>query len=312
MDTTLNASVIRTDVWANEIKDILQEELVSDKLVRWVSPDFPDGNTLHIPTLSELNVRDYKEGEEVVLDDANTGEFTLQIDKYYQAGFIIYDKFKQDSFYINELVSKFVDKLTRALMEKKEIDVLSLPNTGAHSQTAGDPNIINGAAHRMLASGANETITLKDIAKAKFALDKANVSKVGRIAIVDPAVAFQLVNIDNVIRQDVYGANSNLKEGLSGTVYLGRYLGFDFFESNLLDEYAASTNIDGNTSTNTGSFNIFLGNDAFIGAMRTMPEIEAWRVHEKKGDAYHATVRYGIDVYRPEALVTIAANNQAI
>jgi len=312
MDTITNASVIRTDVWANEVKDILQEELVSDKLVKWVSSDFPDGNALHIPTLSELNVRDYKEAEEIVLDDANTGEFILQIDKYYQAGFIVYDKFKQDSFYINELISKFVDKLTRALMEKKEVDVLSLPNTGAHSQTAEDPNIINGAAHRMLASGANETITLKDIAKAKFALDKANVSKVGRIAIVDPAVAFQLVNIDNVIRQDVYGANSNLKEGLSGTVYLGKYLGFDFFESNLLDEYAAATNIDGNTSTNAGSFNIFLGNDAFIGAMRTMPEIEAWRVYEKKGDAYHATIRYGIDVYRPEALVTIAANNQAI
>jgi hypothetical protein len=255
-----------------------------------------------------LNVRDYEEGQEVVLDDANTGEFTLSIDKYYQSGFIVYDKFKQDSFYVNELVSNFVGKLTRALMEKKEIDVLALQG----KQTAANSNTINGAAHRMLASGTNEAITLKDIAKAKFALDKANVSKVGRVAVVDPAVSYQLVNIDNVIRQDVYGANANIKEGLSGTIYLGRYMGFDFFESNLLDTYAAATNIDGSSSTNAGAYNLFLGQDAFVGAMRAMPEIENWRVHEKKGDAYHATVRYGIDLYRPEALVVIGANNSAV
>jgi hypothetical protein len=307
MDTTFNSSVIRTDVWANEIKDILQEELIGDRLVRWIS-EFPEGDTLHIPTLSELNVRDYEEGQEVVLDDANTGEFTLSIDKYYQSGFIVYDKFKQDSFYVNELVSNFVGKLTRALMEKKEIDVLALQG----KQTAANSNTINGAAHRMLASGTNEAITLKDIAKAKFALDKANVSKVGRVAVVDPAVSYQLVNIDNVIRQDVYGANANIKEGLSGTIYLGRYMGFDFFESNLLDTYAAATNIDGSSSTNAGAYNLFLGQDAFVGAMRAMPEIENWRVHEKKGDAYHATVRYGIDLYRPEALVVIGANNSAV
>lgn len=307
MDTTFNSSVIRTDVWANEIKDILQEELIGDRLVRWIS-EFPDGDTLHIPTLSELNVRDYEEGQEVVLDDAHTGEFTLRIDKYYQSGFIVYDKFKQDSFYVNELVSNFVGKLTRALMEKKEIDVLALQG----KQTAANANTINGAAHRMLASGTNEAITLKDIAKAKFALDKANVSKVGRVAVVDPAVSYQLVNIDNVIRQDVYGANANIKEGLSGTIYLGRYMGFDFFESNLLDTYAAATNIDGSSSTKAGAYNLFLGQDAFVGAMRAMPEIENWRVHEKKGDAYHATVRYGIDLYRPEALVVIGANNSAV
>jgi hypothetical protein len=40
MDTTFNSSVIRTDVWANEIKDILQEELIGDRLVRWIS-EFP-------------------------------------------------------------------------------------------------------------------------------------------------------------------------------------------------------------------------------------------------------------------------------
>lgn len=303
MDTNYNHTAIRTDVWSQEIKDILQEELVGDMLCRWIT-DFPDGDTLHIPTLSEMNVRDYTEGSEITLDDANTGEFTLTIDKYYQSGFIVYDKFKQDSFYINELVSNFVGKITRALMEKKEVDLLSLGTANAAASLS-----INNAEHRLVGSGTGEVISLADIAKAKFALDKANVSKVGRRAVVDPSVSYQLVNIDNVIRQDVFGQNAHLKEGLSGTIYIGRYLGFDFYESNLCETYTGGTTIGGAATTNAGVYNQFLGQDAFIGAMRAMPELESWRVHEKKGDAYHATVRYGIDVYRPESQVIIGTNS---
>jgi len=107
----------------------------------------------------------------------------------------------------------------------------------------------------------------------------------------------------------VYGTQSHLKEGLSGTSYIGKYLGFDFFESNMLDNSDSNTvTIYTGTTVDTPVYNIFCGQDAFIGAMRAMPEIEAWRVHEKKGDAYHATVRYGIDLFRPEALVVIATN----
>jgi len=197
MDTTTNSSVIRTDVWSQEIKDILQEELMLDQKVRWIQ-DFPDGETLHIPTLSELNVRDYTEGSEVTLDDVTTGEFTLAIDKYYESGFIIYDKFKQDSFYINEVTSNFVGKLTRALAEKKEFDISALQS----EQGTTDQSEIDGANHRLVGSGTDNVIALVDVAKAKFALDKSNVSKVGRVAYVDPSTSYQLTQIDDVIRQD--------------------------------------------------------------------------------------------------------------
>lgn len=308
ISTTNNSSVIRTDVWSQEVKDILQEELMMDKKVRWITGDFPDGDNLHIPTLSELNVRDYAEGDEITLDDANTGEFTLAIDKYYQAGFQIFDKFKEDSFYIDTVRSNFVGKISRALAEKKELDISALQA----KQTAADSNTFNGAAHRLLASGTSEVMTLADIAKAKFALDKGNVSKAGRMAVVDPATAYQLVNIDNVIRQDVYGSNAHLKDGLSGNSFIGRYLGFDFYESNMLDTYAATTDVAGAAATNAGAYNMFLGEEAFIGAMRCMPDIESFRVPERKADAYHATIRYGLDLFRPESLIVIGANSAAV
>ena len=56
LDTSNNSSLIRTNVWANEVKDVLQEELMMASHVRWIT-EFPDGDTLNIPTLSEMTVR---------------------------------------------------------------------------------------------------------------------------------------------------------------------------------------------------------------------------------------------------------------
>lgn len=304
VSTSNNQEFIRLDVWSQEIKEILQEELMADAAVNWIS-DFPDGNEIHIPSLSELNVRPYVEGDEVVLDDISTGEFTLTIDKYYNTGFIIYDKFKQDSFYINQVKSKFVQGITRALMEQKEADIFGLQS----KQTASDPNNINSFAHRVAGSGTGGAIAVQDIAKAKVALDKANVPKTGRVAFVDPISAYQLVTVDQVIRQDVYGNNARLKEGTEGQSFLGRYLGFDFYESNFLDTDSGLTNIDGTVSVTDPVYNVFAGTETFIGAMRLQPELESWRVPEKKGDAYDGTMRYGIDLYRPESLVVLGTKS---
>ena len=97
--------------------------------------------------------------------------------------------------------------MVRALMERLENDIFLLHK----KQTTNDANTINGQAHRFDATGTSQVIALADIAKAKLALDKANVSKSGRMAIIDPTVSYQLVQIDNVIRQDVYGPQSNLE-----------------------------------------------------------------------------------------------------
>ena len=43
LDTSNNSSLIRTNVWANEVKDVLQEELMLDSHVRWILPQV----TLH-------------------------------------------------------------------------------------------------------------------------------------------------------------------------------------------------------------------------------------------------------------------------
>lgn len=305
LDTVNNSSLIRTDVWANEIKDVLQEELMLDTHVRWVT-EFPDGDTLNIPTFSEMTIRNYSEGAQIELDSPVTGNFTLTIDKYYQTGFKIPEKFRHDSFYVAQAESNFVAKLTRALMEQKESDIAHLQA----QQTPNDPNTINGVDHRYCATGTGESITLADFQKAKLALDKAKVARGGRRAFVDPSVTYQLQQISNVIQQDVYGSNAHVREGMNGTVFVGRFAGFDLFENLLLDNAIAETitataPTAGSVSVTAGYANMFVGAEAFIGAMRALPDMNAWYDNNTRSDVYHVTTRYGIKLYRPESLVVV-------
>lgn len=294
--TTTQANIIRDDVWSKEIQEELQEELFGQTIVDMIA-DFPDGDEIHIPKFTSLAARNYSEGQDIVFDDPTTNEFTLTIDKYYQLGVAITDKLKQDTFYVSELQSKFPQMVIRGLMERLENDIMLLHK----KQTTNDANTINGQPHRYVGTGTSNAITLADIAQAKLSLDKANVSKNGRMAIVDPKVSYQLVQVDNVIRQDVFGSNTALKEGFGGTKFIGRYLGFDFFESNMLDEATALDHATGGSLIG----NLFLGEEAFKGAVRQMPDIEFFRNVTKKRDEYSATMRFGLGLYRAESLVCI-------
>lgn len=308
LDTVNNSDLIRSNLWSNEIKDVLQEELQLDRHVRWIT-EFPDGDTLNIPTLSEMTVRNYSEGAQITLDDPQTGNFTLTIDKYYQTGFKIPEKFKHDSFYVNQATSNFVSKLTRALMEQKESDVAHLQS----GQTASNPNTINSVNHRWVATGTDNVMTLADLQKMKLALDKAKVMRGGRRVFVDPSVTFTLQQISNVIQQDVYGSNSHLKEGMNGTIHVGRFAGFDLFESLFLDdsntETITSTGVLGEAETAISGFvNMAVAEEAFIGAMRAQPDMINFQDNDTRSEVWHVTTRYGIKLFRPEALVCVISD----
>ncbi len=309
LDTINNSSLIRTNIWANEIKDVLQEELQLDSHVRWIT-EFPDGDTLNIPTLSEMTVRNYQEGAQITLDDPVTGNFTLTIDKYYQAGFKIPEKFRHDSFYVGQAESAFVGKLTRALLEQKESDVAHLQS----GQTASNPNTINTVDHRWVASGTLTVMTLADIQKAKLSLDKSSVPAGGRRMFVDPMTTYTLQQVSNVIQQDVYGGNAHIKEGMNGNRFVGRFAGFDLYESLFLDSgitesiTATGPGAGARTGLSTSHANMAVGFEAFIGAMRAMPDMNNWYDNNTRSDVYHVTMRYGIKLYRPESMVVIISD----
>lgn len=310
--TTDNSGhLIRSEIWSRELKEIILDELMAMKYVRWLS-EFPDGTQLTIPSIGQATVRDYTEDTAVRYDAMDTGEFTFNITEYLSSGTYITDKAKQDAFYSAQLIASFIPKQRRALDERIESDILQCgqPDAAQGGQTASNTNTINGAYHRFVGSGTNETMRLEDFAKAKYALRKANVPLAGLVAIVDPSVAYELETLTNIVNV----SNNPMWEGIvtsgitTGMRFIKNVYGFDVWESNYLPTGYTET-IDSVTAT-SGTANLFFSIAdpmivPFVGAWQQMPRVESERNKDFQRDEYVTTARYGLKLFRPENFVTV-------
>lgn len=308
--TQVNANLVRAELYSTELKDILQERLMADGMVRWLQ-NFPDGNQLTIPSIGELPMREVSEGTPVAYDALDTGEFNLTIDRYVESATYITDKAKQDAFYAQQLIGMFPMKMRRALDENMESSVLSLANT----QTTNDLNAINGASHRFVASGVSNTVlALDDFAKAKYALDKAAAFG-ARVCIIDPSQEYVF---NNLVGAQAF-TNNPAFEGIvqtgfsdSGMRFIRNFFGFDVYVSNFLAT-PADTTINSISVPASPVSNIFMttGGDLtpFVGAYRQMPRVEYERNKDMRRDEYVMNARFGLKLFRPECLVTVISKS---
>lgn len=306
--------VNRDNLWSNELTDLLKDDLFAMKWVRQL--DFPDGTTLNIPSMGDVEVQEYAEGQAAKYTTRDTGNFTLTIDQYMMSANAVTRKFEQDSFYANEFISSFVPDQHRALMEQYEARVFNRMNAG---QTASSVNSINEADHRWVAGGASQTMIFEDFAKARFALKKANVPMTNLVAVVDPSVAYKLetqANITNLMSpMPRWGDITN--GGLtSGFMYRFNIYGFDVYESNYLPRNITET-VDGRTVTSTGVANFFFSAAPgktlpMVGAWRQMPTVESGYNKDLQQTEYLTVCRYGVKLMRPDNLVTVLTNYDVV
>lgn len=315
--TTGNTSALRrANLWSAQLKDVLQDELMAQGYVRWLT-EFPDGDTFNIPSIGELPVRNYTEDTPVVYDALDTGNFTFTISEYISSATYITKKAMQDAFYMNELVSSFVPKQARAIAEKVETDIFALAAAGASGgQTGSSLNAINGAAHRFVGSGSSEAIAVADFARALHSLKKANVGDTNLIAIVDPSVEYSLNTISNLTNV----SNNPMWEGIitsglaSGRRFVKNIYGFDVYTSNYLPK--AQNETIGGVTTGAGVANIFFSAQPdilpFMGAWRQMPEVDTEYNKDRQREEYITTARYGLKVWRPENLVVVLTDTDVV
>lgn len=242
------------------------------------------------------------------------GNFQFTFSNYKSSGTYVTDKQKQDSMYMAQVESTFVPKMQRAIMKSMELDLMAV---GPNKQTAGNLNTINGANHRFIGSGTNETITIKDFARAKYALQKANVPMTNLVAIVDDSVDYHLSTLANLV--DV--SNNPKWEGIittglsTGMRFTRNIYGFDVYVSHNLKRNTASETINSVTST-VGVNNLFFSAAPealpFIGLVKQSPRVESDRNMLRQRDEYVVTARYGFDLYRPESLVTIVTDTDQV
>lgn len=307
-----NEHLIRSNLWSSQIKEVLEDELMGTKYVDMIT-DFPDGDTLNIPSIGQAEVLDYDEGQAIRYTGMDTGNFTFSINKYKSSATYITEKMKQDSFYMSRLVSAFVPKQSRAIMKSMEVDILAL---GPEAQTATSVNAINGADHRWVGSGTSEVLAPQDFAKAKYALQMANVPMVGLTAIIDPSAEYalatmaQLVNVSNNPRWE-----GVVRDGVStGMKFLFNIYGFDVYVSQNLKSGISET-VDGKTVT-TGVANLFFSAAPdvlpFVGNIRQAPKVDSEYNKDLQREEYVTTCRYGFKLFRPENMVVVITDTDQV
>lgn len=304
--------LIRSELWSRQLKETFQEQLWTTKYLRMLT-DFPDGDTFTVPSIGDMLAQDYEEGQAVKYTSMDTGEFQFQITEYVQSGTYITNKMKQDMYYMSELVSGFVPKQHRAIMERFETDFLRV---GPLGQTTADLNNINGAAHRWVATGTgNNSLSIADFARATYALKKANAPLTNLIAIVDPSTEFYfntLANITNILHNPKWEGivDSGIATGMQFKVNV---LGWDVYTSNFLHKSSASETINGVASAAGDVNNIFFsaaGGDAMpiVGAIRQAPKVDSEYNKDLQRDEYVTTMRYGMKLYRPENFIVVLSD----
>lgn len=304
--------LIRSEIWSTQLKEILEFELQGVRYVDMLS-EFTDGNVINIPSIGQAEASDYVEGEAVKYTSMDTGNFQFSINEYKQSGTFITNKMKQDTFYLDRLVSSFVPKQSRAIMAGIEEKVMAV---GPDGQTVNDLNVINGGPHRFVAQGASGVMVPEDFALAKYSLQKAAVPMTNLVAIVDPSVEYQLSTMTNLVNV----SNNPRWEGIvrdgmsTGTKFLMNIYGFDVYVNHFLKKGVSDT-ISGQTATN-GVANLFFSATQdvlpFVGQIRQAPRVDSEYNKDYQREEYVTTARYDFALYRPENLVTVISNGAAI
>lgn len=306
--------IIRSNLWSADLKEALETELMGMKYVKMLT-EFPDGDTFNIPSLGTAEVSDYVEGQPIRYTAMDTGNFTFSITDYKSTSTYVTNKMKQDSMWMNEIMSTFVPKQNRALMAAMEERILAV---GPEGQTVANSNTINGAKHRFVGSGTNATIDVKDFARAQFALKKANVPQQNLIAIVDPSVEYHINTITNLTNV----SNNPRWEGIvesgiaTGMKFIRNIYGFDVYVSQYLKSGLTETIDTVSVTGGNGVANMFFSAASdilpVVGAIRQAPKVDSEYNKDLQRDEYVTTCRYGFKLYRPENLVTVLTDTSRV
>lgn len=319
MSTANTDVLIRSEVWSEQLKDVLLDELAAMKYVNWI--DFKDGTVLTIPSIGDLDAQDYVEDTAVEYTPMALGEFQFSVNEYKSSATYITTKARQDLHYAAQLEAAFLPKQERAIMVGLESHILKQGQPGTpNGQTAANANQINGADHRWVGQdtlSSKQVLGAKDFAKARYSLKKANVPDTNLIAIVDPAFEYYF-NTQTGFLNVTYNPQWEgiVRSGIAtGMRFVANIYGFDVYMSNYLPTGFSET-INTVASGAGATANLFFSADStikpWIGAWRQMPKVDSEYNKDFQREEYVTTARYDAALYRPENFVTVLGQTDIV
>lgn len=310
-----NTHLKRSETFNAQLKEMFLDQLFAQAWVRMIN-DFGDGDNYKISTLGELTIDQMSESVALPERRPDTGQFVFNINEFVGVKVPYTDKFLEDDFLAPAAIAALPRKMKRAFDEYFESQVLKLQRV----QTNNTSNLINTARHRYVGNGAARQMTLQDLAYARYAMQKAKAPLSNLIAIVDPSFEFN-VNITSTLADVSFNPRWEglIETGMGlpdGIRWLRNVYGWDIYVSDYLDTEqaveAALTDYLGNTTATVvgDKANQFmcLADDEckpYIGAWRRSPKITSWRDEDIETEYHQLSARFGLNLYRPESLVTI-------
>lgn len=238
------------------------------------------GDTVHINTLGDITVKDYKANMD--MDDPEELSTEDQILLINQAKSF---NFQVDDLDAAQAAGNLVDTATQrasyALADVSDAFILGTLAAGGSAD-----NYVGTANAGIALTGAN---VYENIIKLRTALDKANVPTAGRTIVIPPEV-YALLLLDDRFTRDDATAENTIVNGL-----VGRVAGFDVYESNNVVKSAG------------GVFSITAQIADACTYAEQITKIEAYRLEKRFADGVKGLHVYGAKVTRPSEVATLFA-----
>lgn len=316
-----NADVFIPEIWSSEIKRERDTNFIFKSGLSLLPMVGKKGDVVHIPEISRLAVNDKIYNTPVTLQSRTEGEYTITVDKYKEASFMIEDIVSVQAAY--NLRSEYTREAGYALAQDIDNYVL-----GLRADVAKYSDQVIFASSDGTVSGTPQSLDRASILAAKQILDEAKVPMQGRILYVSPAQAIDLLTIEQFISADYINGGMPTMTGMVGSLYGISIVVSNNIVTNSVDGY--TNGAGGVPSPTPGVANsVYFPTQPYAGtaptglpvgnwqtammvhkdwaklAMQMNPKTESSREVLYQADAVVSTQIYGAKLYRPDHAVLI-------
>lgn len=272
--TVTTGNVFRPNVWANDVMDILQSELVLLPRVKHYDTEAKMGQSIEVPFVPSAVANDKVANTQVTLNGATATKVSILINKHKESSYVVEDILGMQSKY--DLRSEFTKAAAYAIVEAIDTDILV-------ELKAGTTNTALGTFGTALVDSV--------IVAAKVALDTAKAPSTDRTLALDPYQSGELLKIDKYVRYDALGTGKAITNGNLGYIY-----NFDVVMSQNFPFVA------GTPDQHTG---VAFHKDAVAIAHQQKPRTQAQYKQEYLGWLLTVDTVYGVKTLRPTFSVLV-------
>lgn len=280
----MSANKFIPELWSAKILAALDKQLVYSELFNrdYEGEITEAGDTVHIAQVGAVEIKDFKCGTDIAAaDDINATDNVLKIDqaKYFNIGVCDLDAAQSKINLLDEATK-------RAGYGFADVADAYLGKLLATSGTATE-----GLGTKSSPITVDEANAYETIVKMKTALDKANLPKAGRKAVVPPEFEGYMLLDPRFVQVGTDASNDRLEEG---TIY--RAAGFEIRVSNNVP-----TEADGGSGS-TEVFKVVASSPMQGTFAQQILKTEAYRPEKRFGDAVKGLHAYGAKVLYPAAV----------